>query len=118
MAEELVITDPVQPPPTTKYRLSSVTYDLEMAIPDPNIPIGTPPPPGVVNIKLKDNNGQYSQYQYIGEKAQTLIKQMNTANMSVKSMQKRLLERLTKDGMIPPATVQGDPEPPLQPLVD
>jgi len=44
--------------------------------------------------------------------AENLIKQMNTANMSVKSMNKRALEHLISEGKIPPATIQGTPQPP------
>jgi hypothetical protein len=46
------------------------------------------------------------------EGAESLIKQLNTANMSVKSMVKRSLEHLITHGKIPPSTIQGTPQPP------
>jgi hypothetical protein len=48
----------------------------------------------------------------IPEGAENLCKQMNTANMSIKSMNKRALEHLVAHGKIPPSTVQGEPQPP------
>ena len=117
MAEELILTNPVVPPtpvPVTKYRVSSFTMDLETSMPStvPVVPPNPPPPmePGFINIKLKDDTGAYTYYQYTGKAAVNMIKQLNTANMSTKSMQKRILEKLSADGLLP-GTVQGTPDP-------
>ena len=42
--------------------------------------------------------------------ATAMIKQLNTANLTTKSMQKRILEKLSADGFLP-GTVQGTPDP-------
>jgi len=117
MAEELILTDPIvpaAPPPTTKYRVSAFTMDLEALAAPAAAPPSQPAPvpePGLVSIKLKDDTGKYSFYQYTGAVAVTMIKQLNTANLTTKSMQKRILEKLSADGLLP-GTVQGTPDPP------
>lgn len=119
MAEELILADPIQPPPppsTTKYRISAITWDLEMVMPPsgsvvpPEVP--APPEPGFVNVKVKDNNGGYTYCQYIGQEAHNMIKWLNTANFTTNSMQKRVLQKLMADGKLPLGTVQGTPESP------
>lgn len=116
MAEELVLVDPVVPPPlppTTKYKVVGLNNDMETVTP----PADLPPPPevpvmetGSVNIRVKDDTGKYTLCQYIGAEAIDLIKWMNTANFSVNSMQKRILQKLVADGKLPPGTIQGVPE--------
>lgn len=118
MAEELVLTDPIvppAPPTTTKFRVSALTLDLEMVLPSSELPPPPPAPqpvpdPGWINIKLKDEHGAYTYYEYKGTQAVNLIKTLNTANCSTKSMQKRVLEKLSADGLLP-GTVTGTPDP-------
>lgn len=112
MPEELILTTPVvptAPAPTTKYRVSAFTMDLETMAP-PLVPTGQPPEPGLVQIKLKDDTGKYSNYQYTGKQAVNMIQALNTANLTQKSLQKRILEKLSADGLLP-GTVQGTPDP-------
>jgi hypothetical protein len=119
MAEELILTDPIVPPTpasTTKYRVSSFTMDLETVMATTTLPPPPPavpptPEPGLVTVKLKDDAGNYSFYQYTGKLATNMIKQLNTANLTTKSMQRRILEKLSADGFIP-GTVAGTPEAP------
>jgi hypothetical protein len=73
-------------------------------------PATTEMEPGWVQIKLKDDTGAYSFYQYKGKQAVQMIQTLNTANLSTKSMQKRILEKLSNDGLLP-GTVQGTPDP-------
>jgi len=40
----------------------------------------------------------------------TLLAALNTANLSTKSLQKRVLERLIADGKLPPGAVSGTPD--------
>jgi hypothetical protein len=118
MAEELILTDPVVPPtpaPTTRYRVSAFTMDLEVIVPSTELPPPPPAPqpvpePGMVSIKLKDDTGKYSTYQYKGKQAVQMIQTLNTANLSTKSLQKRILEKLSADGFLP-GTVSGTPDP-------
>jgi hypothetical protein len=105
--EELTLTDPVVVPEkvTNKYRVASFTMNLE-AVLDPTKPTEK----GYVSIELRDNHDATSFYQYTGNKATTMIKTLNTANLTTKSMHKRILEHLSKDGFLPGA-VTGSPDP-------
>lgn len=100
--EELVLTDPEVIPEkvTNKFHVVSFLMDMEamMSL-----------EPGLINIVLKDNNGERSTYNYTGNAATTMIKQLNTANLSTKSMHKRILEKLSADGLLP-GTVVGAPD--------
>lgn len=119
MPEELILTTPLTPPappPTTKYRVSAFTMDLEMIVPSTTLPPPPPAPqpvpdPGWVNIKLKDDTGAYTTYQYVGKKAVQMIQTLNTANLTTKSLQKRILEKLSADGLLAGGTVSGTPDP-------
>jgi hypothetical protein len=106
MAEDYTLTDPIVNPSTsvTKYKVVTINLDLEMNI--------TPTSgPGYIFLKLKDNLGNYSTYTYQGQEAIDFMKFMNTANFSVNSMQKRILQKLSNDGKLPPGTVTGTPDP-------
>lgn len=104
--EELALTDPIVVPATTtaKYRVVSLTLNIEsIALPSQE--------PGLILIELRDNNNERSSYRYEGTEATTMIKTLNTANLSTKSMHKRILEKLSNDGLLP-GTVVGTPDPP------
>ena len=107
MAEELVLTDPVVVPEkvTDKYKLASLLLDVTAFI-DPVVP-------GAVVINVIDNHNVRSTFTYSGDDAMDYIKWMNTANFTTKSMQKRILEKLSSDGHLP-GTVQGTPDPPAK----
>jgi hypothetical protein len=103
--EELVLTDPVVVPEkvTNKYHVVSFTMSMEAVM----IPGGEP---GLVAIELRDNNNERSSYSYQGLEAETMIRTLNTANLSTKSMHKRILEKLSNDGKLP-GTITGTPDP-------
>ena len=109
MAEELVLTDPVVEPEkvTAKYKVIELLTSTEAGI---NNPHGSDP--GLVTIKVKDNLEVTLTHSYRGKAALDMIKWLNTANFSVNSMHKKILQRLTADGVIPPGTVTGTPDPP------
>lgn len=96
--EELVLSDPVVVPEkvTNKYHVISFMMDI-VAL------------DGLVQIVLRDNNNELSNYSYQGAEATTMIKQLNTANLTTKSMHKRILEKLSNDGLLP-GTVTGVPD--------
>jgi hypothetical protein len=104
--EELVLTDPVVEPEkvTAKYRVVSLILD-HAAVSSP--PTGEP---GLVVIHLKDNLEQPFTQRYTGQTAIDYIKFINTANFTTKSLHKRILERLSAEGVLP-GTVQGAPDP-------
>jgi hypothetical protein len=109
--EELVLTEPEVTPEQVKakYKIISLIMDHETII-QPQ-----PPPPavqesGYFRINLKDNLGGLFTHTYIGKEAVDYIKAINTGNFTTKSMNKRILEKLSADGVLP-GTVQGTPDP-------
>lgn len=113
MAEQLELTDPVVVPEkvTSHYRIVTLTLDsqaVQTAIPQTT-------EAGLVLITVIDNQGVSSAFRYTGPAAREIIKFLNTGNFTNKSMQKRLLEKLSRDGYLP-GTVTGAPDPPLNPL--
>ena len=108
--EELELTDPVTEPAktTSTFHVVSLTLNHEApaVIPEPGQETTA-----MVNIGLKDNLGKPWSYQYTGQVALDYIKFINTANFTVKSLHKRILERLSTDGVLP-GTVTGTPDPP------
>ena len=102
--EELVLTEPVVVPEqvTNKYHVVATTFDLEAQSRAQGV--------GLIVIRLRDNNGGGSSYTYHGQQAVDMIKVLNTANLTTKSMHKRILERLAADGFLP-GTVTGTPDP-------
>jgi hypothetical protein len=112
--EELQLTDPVVVPATTtnKYHVISFTMDMEaQTVPG----TGTGTEPGLVMVNLRDNNNMRTSYRYTGKQATDMIKFLNTANCSTKSMHKRILEQLSKDGLLT-GTVVGTPDPAPPPV--
>lgn len=102
--EELILTDPVVVPEkvTNKYHVISLLLDMESVM-------TLDGKPGFISIILKNNNNERSNYSYTGDSAIAMIKQLNTANLTTKSMHKRILERLSSDGLLP-GTVTGVPD--------
>ena len=105
--EELVLTDPVVEPEkvTSKFRVVSLLMNHDT--------VGSTPgsEPGLMVITLRDNFDKFYTHQYTGQQAIDYIKFINTANFTTKSMHKRILERLSADGVLP-GTVTGAPDPP------
>ena len=106
MAEELILTDPIVDPETviTSYKVVGLNLDFEY-------PITSDQQKGLVGIRLRDNLGGSLYHQYEGDEAIDMMKWMNTANFSTNSMQKRILQKLSNDGVIS-GTVTGAPDPP------
>jgi hypothetical protein len=109
--EELTLTDPITVPPVTlpemtktKYHMVSITMSMEAT--------GPSGLPGFIHIALRDDAGGLLTHVYEGPPAQQMIKSLNTANLTNKSMHKRVLEKLSNDGVIP-GTVTGTPDPPV-----
>lgn len=98
MPEDLVLTDPVTRPSTLNYRV----HRLDINATDSTIAITVV---GTVNELLT--------FHYSGEVGRNYIRFLNTGNFSVTSMQRRVLQRLVTDGLLPPGTVQGAPDPPV-----
>lgn len=86
--EQVDIT-PVQPPAITTYTIAKVTVE----------------PPAVIDIVLRDNLGGTVTHSYNDA---ALVNALNTANLSVKSLHRRIMERLIADGKIT-GTISGTP---------
>ena len=110
--EELVLTDPVVEPEkvTSRFKVITILLDLEgpATIPTPENPVMP-----IVRLRLKDNYNKPYEHQYTGQQALDYIKFINTANFTTKSLHKRILERLSNEGVLP-GTVEGTPDPPTR----
>jgi hypothetical protein len=111
MAEELELTDP----PTTTVVTTVTNYHVVSILMDREAVVGISTEPGLVAIQVKDNNEVRVHCQYVGAQAITLMKQFNTMNFSVNSMHKRVLQKLSADGLLPPGEVTGTPDPVVPP---
>ena len=106
--EELVLTEPDVKPEevTTSYRVIRMVLDWRaLSAPIP----GEPPQSGLVVIVCESNLGALLTHEYTGDEAIDLMKWMNTANFSTTSMHKRILQKLSNDGVFN-GTVTGAPD--------
>lgn len=103
MSQTFTLTAPIVPtvPPST------IGYELGSLF------IARKPFPRVV-IVVVDNNGNTLQVEYRddsgGTVAAQLISALNTANLTIKSLQQHILERLQADGRIGAGAVSGVPD--------
>lgn len=96
MSQQLTLTTPITfpaPPSTLNYHIVRLVLERE-------------PSPRVL-IVVQDNNGVQISHLYEGTDASTILSALNTANMSIKSLQQRALERLAADGVLGAGTVTG-----------
>jgi hypothetical protein len=106
MAEELTLSTPETKPAVTNnsYQVIFTTFDW----------VGQ-----TIVINVRGQNGEMIYTGYGGpmatqaekDEATKLMRTLNTANLSTKSMQKRILEKLVADGKVPSGTVTGTPDP-------
>lgn len=61
-----------------------------------------------ITITLIGQNGERKTFAYDGSIATALMSALNTANLSIKSLQRRVLERLIADGKLA-GTISGVP---------
>ncbi len=100
----LTISEVVPEVTTATYRLVGLGLDWERAL---------------IVIRLRGANGETKEFRYGGndpsvtpaerETALALMTALNTANLPVKSLQRRVLERLIADGKIS-GSVTGSPD--------
>ena len=101
--ESWVLSTPVTPsgPTVTDYRVWSLYLGRGE---------------GVIRIVVEDNNFQRTTHVYADDPetgsmiATNLMIALNKADLSVKSLQRRIIERLVADGKLPVGTVEGTPE--------
>jgi hypothetical protein len=63
-----------------------------------------------INVFLVDQTGIHSNYQYDGAPATALMVSLNKANLTISSLQKRVLQQLVTDGKLSAGTVTGTPD--------
>ena len=96
MAETIVLTAPEVVPAitTTDYRVIRLLLEFEHA---------------EISIHLRGTNGERKEFRYEGTEATNLMVALNKANLTVKSLQRRILEKLIADGKLQGA-VSGVPD--------
>lgn len=63
----------------------------------------------VIAVVVKGENGEVKSFEYTGTVAQNFLTALNKANLSTKSLEARILERLSQDGLLV-GTVTGSPD--------
>jgi hypothetical protein len=103
--EELVLTTPEVVPEkvTATYKVVTLTLNWESLVVPETVA-------GLVAIGLRNEHSEAFNYVYTGQAAKDYIKFINTANFTTKSLHKRILEKLSTDGVLP-GTVTGVPDP-------
>jgi hypothetical protein len=91
---------PAVPPATQTYTVARMLFE--------RLPFAR------VLVGLVDNNGARLDVEYRDDAGGTVAAQMlsalNTANLTTKSLQQRVLERLIADGKLPAGAVTGIPD--------
>jgi len=63
-----------------------------------------------IKINLIGENGEKKTVGYTGSEAETLIKQLNTMDLSTNSLHKRIMQRIATDGLIGDGSISGTPD--------
>lgn len=95
MAEQLDLTAAIVPPTRTSYHLASLLLDWDAAY---------------ILARVIGSDGLEIRCEYTGATATALMTTLNTANLSVTSLYKRVLQKLVTDGKLPAGTVSGSPQ--------
>jgi hypothetical protein len=105
MAELVTLNAPVQADPgATVFRIALIVFDWEHA---------------VIKVHLKEWGGSPGGFVpggkalptgYEGPVATTLMRQLNTINLTTQSLHQRIMARLLADGKIPSGTSSGAPD--------
>lgn len=95
MAEQLDLTTPITGPTTSNLMVVQLGLDWEAAM---------------IHIGVKNTVTGYRQhFDYTGSTATNLMVALNKANLSTKSLQRRILEQLVADGKLV-GTISGTPD--------
>lgn len=95
MAEQHTLTTPVTRASVTTYSVQAITFDWA------NV---------VIVVSVLASSGDVIRQEYRGPTATTLMVALNKVDLSVKSLQKRVLERLVADGVLGAGAVTGTPD--------
>lgn len=94
MAEQLDLSVAITPPSRTFYRVTALSLNW---------------PAQNVGVTVEGSDGVGLSFGYVANEAVALMTALNTANLSVKSLQKRVIEKLQADGKLPAGSVTGTP---------
>jgi hypothetical protein len=92
MSEQLDLAVPIVPPTQTSYRLVLLSLDWNSQ---------------AIRIVVQASDGEQVPASYNGATAVSLMTTLNSANLTTSSLQKRVLLKLTADGILPAGTVNG-----------
>lgn len=92
MSEQLDLTAAIVPPSQTSYRVSRLTLDWDGQL---------------IRVGLTASDGTAFDVSYTGTTAVQLMTTLNSANLSLSSLHKRILNKLVADGKIAAGTVSG-----------
>lgn len=94
MAEQLDLSAAIPLGTRTTYTVTQVLFNW---------------PKAIIEVLVVGSDGVEVRAEYLGATATTLMLQLNKVDLSVKSLQRRILERLVTDGKLPPGSVSGTP---------
>lgn len=111
MAEALNLAAPDQAKPgTTKYQVKKLVFDRGIRWDAATSALVADPTSSEIQIVLIGEGGITREFWYTGVTADNLMKTLNNANNSTKSMHRRTLEKLNADGLLNGTTFSGSPD--------
>jgi len=94
MPELLTLSTPITRPSRTGYTILFLSLDWQNA---------------AIAIRVQGSDGVEESFGYAGNEATALMTVLNSANLSTKSLYKRVIEKLQADGHLPAGSVTGSP---------
>lgn len=91
----LTLTNPETAPANTSLRVVFVGLDYEN---------------GIIRARIRFDSGVARSYEERDTDTQQAIRQLNTVNLSTKSLEQRLIERWIAKGILPAGTLSGAPD--------
>jgi hypothetical protein len=95
MPEQLDLTTPIVPPSRTSCVMTLLTLDWTAS---------------AIVARVNFSDGFEQMVYYNGPVALTLMRQLNKANLTIKSLQRLAIERFVLDGKLPAGSVSGAPD--------
>ena len=94
MPEQLDLTTAIVPTTRTTYRIARISFDWDNQL---------------IRGDVVGSDTVIVGFSYDGSTAVTLMTTLNKIDLSVKSLQRRVLEKLVTDGKLPAGAVSGSP---------
>lgn len=91
----LTLTNPETTPANTVLHVIAIALDYEN---------------GIARARIRFDTGVVRSYQEQDADTQAAIRALNTANLTTKSLEQRLIERWVTKGILPAGTVGGSPD--------